>query len=421
MKFSEYVVIDPAGQSADPLGFRRPGGALQDMLFPQFTVLTLHPAYLGALCCIVQQIQTLDLKGAGEFAMQFRVREIIWGLANVSVGQSLINITKYETLKSDTISLASIRKGHAVFRRLAYGTLGHYSRAAISWGLLDASGRKLTAAGAELASAFARRHEGKNLSGLMKAWIAGDTFSAVELQKAGEIYGLHAANSTTEQCAWRETMKSWSDRHPNTAPLWNSPLTYEAIEKGLQSATTYDSFWSHVGDTYPALSRELLAITRFERLAGAVQFVFELKLAMLEYRGTFENVLPNGVDAFAARVVELAQAYVSSPCFRDAKRLFASVAATPPDFRSLTATVIEHHVAHHGLKGTSPFLNRDAILVSGRVNPESVRSAMVAFEERSGDGHAQLQDLQYRYRRQWHFEKCRRWSDYAAGRLETAA
>lgn len=420
MKFSEYVVVDPAGQSADPLGFRRPGGALQDMLFPQFTVLTSHPAYLGALCCIVQQLQALGLKDVGQFAMQFRMREIFWGLANVSVGQSLINVTKYEMLKSDAVSLAGIRKSHPVFRRLAYGTLGHYSRSAISWGLLDASGQKLTPAGAELGAAFATRNEGKKFFGLMKDWIGGVTFSAAELQKAGAIYGLHSACSTTEQRIWRETVKSWCGKHPNKQSLWDSPLSYETIEEGSQTATTYDTFWRHARDNYPDLRQEILAITRFEQLAGAVQFVFELKLAMLEYQGKFENVLPNGADAFAKRVIDLAQAYVSSPCFQDARRLFASVAATRPDFHSLTATVIEHHVAHHGLKGTSPFLNRDAILVSGRVNPDSMGSAVAAFDERSDDPHAQLLDLQFRYRRQWHFEKCRRWSDYASGHTETA-
>jgi hypothetical protein len=44
MKFSEYVVLDKAGQAVDSLGFRRPAGALQATIFPQLTVLTQHPA-----------------------------------------------------------------------------------------------------------------------------------------------------------------------------------------------------------------------------------------------------------------------------------------------------------------------------------------------------------------------------------------
>ncbi len=92
MKFTEYVVLERAAQAIDPLGFRGPGGVLQDLLFPQFTVLTLHPAYLSALCCFRRHLEDEPVTSRERaFARDFRVLELLWGIANARVDSPVIN------------------------------------------------------------------------------------------------------------------------------------------------------------------------------------------------------------------------------------------------------------------------------------------------------------------------------------------
>lgn len=420
MKFSEYIVLDKAGQAVDPLGFRRPGGALQDMLFPQFTVLTLHPAYLGALCCFFQTLASAAPQDSRQFVRQFRELEIYWGLANAEAGQSVINVTKYQSIRADEVRLPAISTRHSIFQRLAYGTLGHYSRAAMHWGLLDASGRKLLPRGEELANAFSARHRGQNLFQVLRDWLAGQAFSRSTLAKAGSDFGIGAYPSASEQRVWQSIIGDWCQKHPSTWQLWETPMTGQQITDGREKSAHYQEFWQLVHEAYPVLQKEVVAIRRFERLAAAIQFIFDRQVAVLEFGEQFKDVLPAGADSFAAAIAQLAKDYVAAPVFQDARRLFCTVAGTPPDFRSLTHCVIEHHMQHQQAKGASPFISHSEVLVTGRVDPTAVADAMSAFKDHAGEPKVQLDELQYRFGRQWHFEKCRLWSDWSVGATEAA-
>lgn len=420
MKFSEYIVLDKAGQAVDPLGFRRPAGALQDTLFPQFTVLTLHPVYLEAMCCFIQTLTSTKSPDSPQFARKFRELEILWGLANAEAGMSVINVTKYQSIRADEVRLAAISRRHSIFQRLAYGTLGHYSRAAMHWGLLDASGRKLLPLGEKLASTFSTRHRGLNFGDVLYEWLADQAFSRKVLEKAGNDFGIGALPSVAERQVWQAIIKEWCQKHPATLGLWQFPMTEQQLAASYESPATYQDFWRLVQEAYPGLRKEIVAIRRFERLAAAIQFIFDRRVAVLEFGERFKDeVLPPGGESFAASVVNLAKDYVSAPGFQDARRLFGTVAVCPPDYSSLTNCVVEHHIQHQQSKGTSPFINHTESLVTGRVDPIAVSDAISAFGDRAGDSQGQFDDLQFRFRRQWHLEKCHRWSDWSVGAMAT--
>lgn len=147
--------------------------------------------------------------------------------------------------------------------------------------------------------------------------------------------------------------------------------------------------------------------------------MLDLHIASLEYGNTFRDVLPQGATSFAAAATTLAVDYVAAPAFHDSRYLFASIAQIDGDFATLTRCVVDHHIDHQMAKGTSPIVNRDELLVSGRVNLSTLKDALAIFDNASNDTAAQLDGLQYLYRRQWHFEKCRSWYDWAFPQKET--
>ncbi len=414
MKFSEYVVLEKSGLAVDPLGFRRPSGALQDMLFPQFTVLTLHPAYLEALCCFIQTHNSSGAQDQRQYARHIRVLEIFWGLANAEAGQSVINVTKYQSIRADEVRVDEIPARHPIFQRLAYGTLGHYSRSAMRWGLLEASGRRLLPAGDELANAFSNRHKGQKFLELLQDWRAGKAFSRSALAQVGRDFGIGGQPSSTEKLVWQKIIQDGCQSHSKAWPLWQSPMTWLQLASGQEGSAQYQELWQSVHASYPTLKKEIEAIMRFERLAAAAQFIFDRRVTVLEFGGQFEDSLPLGADLFAASVVQLAKVYVAAPAFQDARRLFRALAVTAPDFRSLTRCIVEHHMQHQQAKGTSPFISHTEVLVNDRVDRFAVEEAMTAYGG-CADPKGQIEALQFLFRRQWHFEKCRRWSDWSLG------
>jgi hypothetical protein len=94
------------------------------------------------------------------------------------------------------------------------------------------------------------------------------------------------------------------------------------------------------------------------------------------------------------------------------------VAQSTGDFAALTRCVVDHHIEQQTAKGTSPIVNHDELLVTGRVNSSTLEEALTIFDSASDGTAAQLDALQYLYRRQWHFEKCRSWHDWAFPQTE---
>ena len=405
MKFSEFVILERPGEAVDPLGFRRPGGILQDTLFPQFTVLTTHPGYLSALCGLVHCLPTTSAIDKRPFPLRFRELEILWGMANVEAGASVININRYQALRAEELRLPEISRRHTLFQRVAYGTLGHYGSAAVHWGLLDADRRSLTPIGLELASAFLARRRSRSLSDALGAWREGAAFTPGELADLGKTFGISAAPGLQERKVWKGIVDAWCARHPKLTQLWRSPVDESRLESALQSAGAYQALLNLLPSMFPALRAELLAIRRFERLAAAARFLFERRVAVLEFSERFADVLPPDADSFAASTVVLAKQYVAAPGFQDSRRLFVAMSSSAPDFRSLSRCVIEHHMQHQQAKGTSPYVDHGRLLVARRVDAEAVGDALTDYCD--GDGPEQRLDaLQLRFRRQWHFDKC---------------
>ncbi|TAL86887.1 MAG: hypothetical protein EPN74_03390 [Rhodanobacter sp.] len=412
MRFTEYVVLESADKAVDPLGFRRPARALQDMLFPQFTVLTLRPAYLSSLCCILDQLGDESFEPR-QLSKRFRELEVYWGIANATVDASIINVTKYQRLRGAQVNLKSIPLRHPIYQRLSYGTLGHYSSASLRWGLVESDGHTLRPLGRDLADAFSSRNRALPFREALTRWRRGHTFSQDDFKRAGAHFGVDVAPSRTESEIWCKLIDTWCKESRRVEPLWSAPPKWQALEAGFSSASAYRVLWNQVRRQYESLATELTAIDRFERLAAATQFVLDLRIASLEYGDTFKDVMPHGAQAFAAATTALAADYVAAPAFHDSRRLFASVAKAAGDFRALTERVVDHHVDHQTAKGISPIIKDSKLLVAGRVNSNRLKEALAIFDNASDDAAAQLDGLQFLYRRQWHFEKCRSWYDWA--------
>ena len=69
---SEYTIVEKTAQALDPLGLMQPANALRDALFPQFTVLTRHPAHLGLLCAVWQALDAEPASKGTPMARRFR-------------------------------------------------------------------------------------------------------------------------------------------------------------------------------------------------------------------------------------------------------------------------------------------------------------------------------------------------------------
>ncbi|WP_369072978.1 hypothetical protein [Burkholderia gladioli] len=417
MRFTEYVVLESADKAIDPLGFRRPAGALQDMLFPQFTVLTVRPAYLSSLCSILDKLADETFK-VQQLSQRFRALEIYWGIANASVNSSVINVTKYQRLLCEQVRLDGIPARHPIYQRLSYGTLGHYSSAALRWGLVEADGCTLSPLGRDLADAFSSRNRAGRFRDALANWQDNHVVSQRDFERAGECYGLDAPVSRGESEIWRQLIDNWCRKNPRVEPLWRAPPEWQRLQAGFANSSAYQRFWTDARQQYDGLAAELTAIARFERLAAATQFVLDLHIASLEYGDTFRNVLPRGADTFAAAVAALAAAYFTASAFHDSRRLFASIAQAAGNFVALTRCVVDHHIDHQTTKGTSPIVNHDELLVTGRVNLDTLKAALAIFDNASDGAAARLDGLQYLYRRQWHFSKCRSWHDWAFPQTE---
>lgn len=421
MQFSEYVIVDSTPQSIDPLGFRRPSGALLDLIFPQFTVLTLHPAYLSALCCFLHYLEQNPPGAKASVAREVRSLELLWGVANASVDGRVININKFRDLCGSPLRLRSIEANHPLYRRLAYGTLGHYSSAAVRWKLVGKSGRELLQAGKELAQGFAQRRAGaRSFMSQLSSWKQNQEFLPEEMADLGDVFGVGAPASASEKRVWGKQVDTWCKENRQTAVLWQRPLQDEALPSDATGVASYRLAFPKLRAYYPELDAQLTAIQQFERLGAATQFVFDLHWASLTYKKELA-AQPGRAEQFAAAVGKLAKTYIHGGRYaRDAGNLFSTIAEGTRSYESLRAKVVEHHKAHQRAKGTSPILDHDDLILRDGVDLDTVRKALDDAEN-ADDVQCMMDGLQFRYRRQWHFEKCRRWHDWALTGTEYAS
>lgn len=417
ISFSEYTIVEKTIQAVDPLGLMRPANALRDAIFPQFTVLTRHPAHLGLLCAVWQELDaTADAK-APPRARRFRELELLWGVACAVAQERPVNITKFSRLveRGLPLSLPAISRQDTVFRRLGYGTLGHYNRPAIGWGLLRRGSEGLTPLGSQLGNGFAARASGGGLSALFKSWRQGQAFDEARLLQIARDFGLGAPASVSEREAWNEAIGKHVLASPERRALWDRPVETAVLERAEDSPESLRDFWKHLQDRYPSLQLLLLRIYYFERLTAGVQFLFHCLLARAEFTGEAAQFALS--KNLAPALSELARSYRAMPGAEDAGQLIAQVAEARPDLVALDDCVLEHHMAHHRQKGAHPFLTREGVQVRGRTDRRQLASALDGLAQ-AADAEAALDVLQFHYRRDWHFAKCRRWKNHADGRRE---
>ncbi|MBZ0145529.1 MAG: hypothetical protein K8F56_18310 [Rhodocyclaceae bacterium] len=414
MKFTDFVITETAGNSVDPLGYLKPSGEVSSGLFRPFTVLSNHPAYQGFLAFAFRFLGKNSLKpGQKNFPRRVRDLEILWGVLSVQGGDPVINVTKYEPLTGqDSLRLDDAKKRPALYARLNYGALGHYGSPSTTWRILQPNSAGLSANGSALAEAWQYRN-GFDFADLADRWMSGrDLFAEAALEEWAQVFRLAADPEPVERKVWQTLIHDLCRREPVIAPLWEEPVPEDILALG-RDEDTYPGFFPGLLGHYqahPELCRRIELCNCFERLSGLVQFVFEWeyvrRLDHFRKIGLSTNSLPSQV---ANDIREAARAFraVQGP------REFWALPGTlenANDYSTIVATVLAHHSAHQRGKGTSPFITGDAIAVQDRVDGQKF---MQFFKAVADAPETLLAATQWRYHRNWHFERAQLWQQYA--------
>ena len=413
MYLSEYVMVDTKGGFLDPLGFMRPASAFQASLFRQFTVLSNHPAYHGVLCSVWKYLHDMGSSPAQPgFSRKFREIEIFWGLLNALKGTAVLNVRKYKRLTEDgEFSLRKVRGQHSLYARLAYGTLGHYTQPSIAWGFLQPGGKALSDNGFKLARAMEDRCD-LGLQHWLGRWSQGETFDAQGSEQLAESLHLLAAATPAEQEVWQAQVDGWVLHNPRSRPIWEDPVPLSELEEAQGSAEAYTAQYVKLTDRYPTLTADIIAMAEFERLSGAVQFVFDRKLLKLQFTSGTARSEPAVLEDLPRAMVKLAaRAAAHGSSFEPAK-LFSTLAESEPTLEAIETAICDHHARHQKRKGVSAFLDETGLLVEDTVDRPEFTEVLELLQT-TDTVDAAMDKLQFRSRRDWHFRRCRVYSDWA--------
>lgn len=416
MKFTDFIITETAGNSVDPLGYLKPGGEVSAGLFRPFTVLSNHPAYQGFLAFAFSFLEKKSLKpGQKNFPRRVRDLEILWGILSIQGGDPVINVTKYQPLTSrDSLRLDDAKRRPALYARLNYGALGHYGSPSTTWRILQPNGAGLSPNGSALAEAWQHRG-GFDFADLAERWMSGvDLFVEAKLKEWTQAFRLNANPAPAERKVWRTLIRDLCHREPVIAPLWEKPAPEDILALGRHE-NTYPGFFQGLLKHYPApaheeLRRRIELCNRFERLSGLVQFVFEW-----EYVRRLDHILKVGLSS------KRLPSQVTND-IREAARAFRAVQgprefwALPGmlenanDYPAMVETILAHHLAHQRGKGKTPFITGEAIAVQDRVDSQRF---MQFFKAVADAPETLVSATQWRYHRNWNFERARLWQQYA--------
>ncbi len=422
MLFTPYIPIDATGGSLDPLSFLRPAGQLRDTLFRQFTILSRRPAYHGALCWIFHHLRKKDIHSTQkDFARKFREIELFWGLVNShpqiarynldEAGQSILNITKFETLHANSVtSFAKAKHWGPLFARVNYGTWGHYAGPSRIWGLLDPKGRELTPAGLELALAWGTRGSAP-FADLLDAWMNGAPLDESFIDKS-RPYALGAPSSPAEKACWHEIINKYATQHPDRKALWSMPPGEDVIALAAREET-YAGFFPALIKHYEGcgdLDARVELCGLFDTLAGLAQLAFEWEYA----RRTFDDkIVPDYPDVEENITAALRPLLDTFRLLCEPQRFtwdLADTLAAVASWDDLAHAVLTHHEYHQQRKRVSPYIREGAIVVHDRIDPASVTALMDVLKK---SPESIVSKISWYYRRNWHFSTAALWRRYA--------
>lgn len=409
MKFSEYTITEQPESSVDPLGFTQTFSALRSRLFPQFTVLSNAPTYHGVLA-LIYQIQQERKSKKESFSIAFRKAECLWGLATASAGKSILNVTKYQAILEgrDSISLKNIGPTNAVFRSLGYGTLGHYSNPSIAWGFLKRGGISLTPLGEELAGSVAKRGN-QMLLEQIKNWLDGDTILLTDLTDLGKAYELDAAPNKDEKKIWQAALTDIVIRKPEISDLWADIPNEIELDELRKDEVSYKDFFPQMAKRFPKLKTTFRLIHYFEIISAICAFIFEREYLLCSddeqqrpsEAGELEEQLANALTKCSSD-------YLASDG-QDTRGLFAELKRAS-NYQSTADILLTHHVKHQKAKGTLPYMENGKLRVRDRFDRQKFTSLHEELNETSDEKRLAL--LQYRYQRNWHFDRAARYNRY---------
>lgn len=413
MNLSEYVVVDTKGGFLDPLGFMRPASRFQAKLFPQFTALSNHPAYHGVLCAIWKYLYDKGSSPAqSSFSRKFREIEIFWGLLNALQGVAVLNVRKYKRLTEDSeFSLLKVPKQHSLYARLAYGTLGHYTQPSIKWGLLQPGGQAMSDSGFKLARAMEDRCS-RGLQHWLGRWSQGHTFDVQKCEELAESLHLLADAMPAERTLWQAQINQWVEVNSHSRPIWEDPVPLSELQEAQTSAEAYTAQYVRLVDRYPTLEADIVAMAEFERLSGAVQFVFDRKLLKLQFTSSTVRSEPSVLEELPQEMVKLATQAVSRVSSFKPSKLFSTIAGSEPTLEAIETAICDHHARHQERKGVTAFLDATGLLVGDTVDSHAFAEVLESLQT-AATAEAAMDKLQFRSRRDWHFRRCRVYSDWA--------
>jgi len=412
MKFSEYTITQKPEQSVDPLGFTQPFGALRSRWYAQFTVLSNSPAYHGVLALVYQLLAERETTpGMEKFTRRFREAECLWGLANVTAGQSILNVTKYQAILEgrSSIALKDIGYSNAIFRSLAYGTLGHYSNPSVAWCFLERGAARLTPLGNQLADAFATR-ERQSLRGALERWLDGKAITSAELQTLGNAYSIDKTPLGAERKVWRAAVHAWCNHAPDTRAIWTDPPTADELQTLRDDAAAYRNFFPVMATRFPRLAQSFEQADRFEAMSAVCLFLFEREYLLCHDAGPALPAPGDVESQLAAALARLAKEYMAQNFNHDTKGLFGALAVAS-GHSAITTIIMRHHVDHQKGKNTQPYMDNGELRVRDRFD----RQAFTALHEELADqdsANERVALLTYRYRRDWHFDRAVRYARY---------
>lgn len=415
MKFSEYTITTKPEQSVDPLAFNQPFGKFRNRLYPQFTVLSNAPAYHGMLALAFQILgKRVTEPGKDGFARRFREVEILWGLASVAAGQSILNVTKYQAILEgrDCIKLRDIGRSNAIFLSLTYGTLGHYSSPSVVWGFLERGAVILTPLGTRLAEAFAKRGR-QSLDTILDDWLEGNVITHTQLKAIGKTYGIDSLPSPTEQEVWQDAVEALCSHKTEISTLWANPLSEEELLAQRADPATYSNFFPYLADRYPLLAEVFRQAGRFETMSAICLYLFEREYLLCHDAGTALPSVGTLERNLAEKLTSLAKDYMASDNHYDTKGLFAALSGASGHTEA-AAIIVQHHEQSQRAKGSMPYMQNGELCVRDRFDRQGFTTL---HEEISGLAGAdeQLALLTYHYRRDWHFDRALRYVRYIRG------